>query len=349
VWTTTRCMMPPPPGEAYDYPESAYSVMSWWDYGHWITRIAHRIPVANNFQQGIGGPYQNNSPGACVFFTATNETEANEVADALDVKYVVTDFMMADAMASYGNKYWSILFWADDTEGHYEDYRTGTSFVLYEKYFNTMITRLHMFDGREVESAEDYNFGLPYSLSIKQFHTEPLHHYRLVHESPTYLIPYVVLQDTTRDLQEWGCYFGGYTEIKEKTQELHQGFQVQENTDFVEWTPQFFSPVSFVKVFEYVKGARIEGQAPDASVIKIQTNITTNQGRDFVYSQRTISNGTYTFIVPYSTDMNSEVLASHYKLSAGHPENETIIWDISTELAVTEAEVQEGKTICVDF
>lgn len=44
----------PPAGEAYDYPESAYGVMSWWDYGHWITRIAHRIPNANPFQAGIG-------------------------------------------------------------------------------------------------------------------------------------------------------------------------------------------------------------------------------------------------------------------------------------------------------
>ncbi|MBE9592865.1 MAG: oligosaccharyl transferase, archaeosortase A system-associated, partial [Proteobacteria bacterium] len=52
----------------YTYPESAYSVMSWLDYGHWITRIAHSIPVANPFGQGIGGPYQEDSPGACVFF-----------------------------------------------------------------------------------------------------------------------------------------------------------------------------------------------------------------------------------------------------------------------------------------
>ncbi|GAI14766.1 unnamed protein product, partial [marine sediment metagenome] len=42
----------PPQGQKYEYPESSYSVMSWWDYGHWITRIAHRIPISNPFQQG---------------------------------------------------------------------------------------------------------------------------------------------------------------------------------------------------------------------------------------------------------------------------------------------------------
>ena len=30
--------------------------MSWWDYGHIITFIGHRIPNANPFQAGIGGP-----------------------------------------------------------------------------------------------------------------------------------------------------------------------------------------------------------------------------------------------------------------------------------------------------
>jgi len=75
--------------EAYPYPDSAYGVMSWWDYGHWITRIAHRIPNANPFQAGIGGPGPNDTinPGACMFFTATNESTANWILDELGTKY----------------------------------------------------------------------------------------------------------------------------------------------------------------------------------------------------------------------------------------------------------------------
>lgn len=38
---------PPPPGESYKYPETAYGVAAWWDTGYWITRIAQRIPNAN--------------------------------------------------------------------------------------------------------------------------------------------------------------------------------------------------------------------------------------------------------------------------------------------------------------
>ena len=348
----------PPEGEDYNYPESAYSVISWWDYGHWITRIAHRIPVANNFQQGIGGPYQGNSPGACVFFTARTETEANKVADALDVRYVVTDFMMVDAMGSYSNKYWAMTFWAGNTSGHCDEYRTesGVTFELREKYFNTIATRLHMFDGSEVESEGEY-IGQTSILSIKPFHAKTLQHYRLVHESPTYMIPHVVLNATTEDMLRWECSKGNYTGAKEIAQKFHQGFQDRENQALVNGTPQFFSPVSFVKVFEYVKGARIEGRVPDASIVEIATNITTNQGREFIYSQRAISNsnGSYVFIVPYSTEgpiegsTNFDVLASPYKIRAGHLENETIVWDIEREVEVNEKEVVEGRTISVEF
>ncbi|MFW5956701.1 MAG: oligosaccharyl transferase, archaeosortase A system-associated, partial [Halorhabdus sp.] len=34
----------------FEYPDGAYGVMSWWDYGHWITQEGERIPVANPFQ-----------------------------------------------------------------------------------------------------------------------------------------------------------------------------------------------------------------------------------------------------------------------------------------------------------
>ena len=342
--------------EDYTYPESAYSVMSWWDYGHWITYIAHRIPVANPFGQGIGGHYQEDSPGACTFFIAKNETEANKVADALDVKYVVTDCMMADAMKFYINdKYWAIALWANETPGC-EMYLTekGLMFKMDEKYFNTMVTRLHMFDGREIIYKGQY---IGKSSAIMPFHTAPLRHYRLVYESSKYVFPFVVLNATTEDVQAWKSYRGmNYTaKLLALEQELHRGFQAPKNPVLFRWTPPFISPVSYVKVFEYVKGARIEGRAPEGSIVAILTNVTTNQGREFIYSQTTISNGSYKFIVPYSTTgpveggTDYDVLATTYKIRAGHIENETIVWDIGREVEVDEREVLEGKTVWVDL
>jgi len=127
-------------------------------------------------------------------------------------------------VSAYKNKYWAMTFWANDTAGHYRVNRTerGTVFEMGEKYFNTVETRLHMFDGNEAQFKSEY-IGESSIFLVKQFHTKPLQHYRFVHE-------------------------------------LHQGFIDPENPNLVRWTPPFVSPMSFVKVFEYVKGARIEGK-----------------------------------------------------------------------------------------
>ena len=77
--------------------------------------------------------------------------------------------------------------------------------------------------------------------------------------------------------------------------------------------------------------------------------------RELVHQQITISNGSYEFVVPYSTKgpiergTNYDVLAAPYKIIAGHVENETIVWDIEKEVEVDEREVVEGKTVRVDL
>jgi len=288
----------PPRGEDYNYPEEAYGVMSWWDYGHWITRIAHRIPNANPFQWGIGGPGENGTirPGACMFLTSKDEREANWILDELGTRYVISDFMMADAFNAYYNKFGAITTWAGDTGGYYVQMEIdGEPRIMPSaKYYSTMEARLHIFDGTGVALSEE-------------FYLEPLRHYRLIHESPSTIIS-----------------FGGQ-EIK------------------------------FVKTFEYVKGARIEGTAPDGSFVEVSTNITTNQGREFVYSARALSNGTYEFVVPYSTEepidggTNFDVFASPYKIRAGHLKNVTMVWDVEKEVNVPEAAVMAGKTIRVNL
>jgi dolichyl-diphosphooligosaccharide--protein glycosyltransferase len=144
----------PPRGEPYPYPDTAYGVMSWWDYGFWIENIARRIPNANPFQGGIGGG-EEQRPGAATFFTAESEAEANGIADTLGVKYVVSDVEMATG------KFHAIAAWDCDTGGYGEWLLIGgrNEWVPTMRYFNSMEGRLHIFDG--------------VSLS----------HYRLVHES----------------------------------------------------------------------------------------------------------------------------------------------------------------------
>ncbi len=60
----------------------------------------------------------------------------------------------------------------------------------------------------------------------------------------------------------------------------------------------------YVKIFEYVKGAKVTGTASPNETVNIKTTILTGQGRTFEYSQSTTSDseGRYEFTVPYSTE-----------------------------------------------
>jgi len=70
--------------------EPGYGVLSWWDYGHWIIEVAHRVPVSNPFQQG--------AVEAAKFFVNGKEIDG--------VKYVIIDQEMVEG------KFNAMLFWA---------------------------------------------------------------------------------------------------------------------------------------------------------------------------------------------------------------------------------------------
>lgn len=134
----------PPAGEGYNYPESAYGVMSWWDYGHWITRIAHRIPNSN--------PHQAGADRAARFFTSQDECSANKMLDKWGSKYVIIDHNMATtgfyAMAIFAGKSQSQFL-----EIYYERMANGKLkpiILCYPEYYRSMCSRLYNFGGKAV-------------------------------------------------------------------------------------------------------------------------------------------------------------------------------------------------------
>jgi dolichyl-diphosphooligosaccharide--protein glycosyltransferase len=216
------------------------------------------------------------------------------MADQLGTRYVITDAEMDSS------KFWAMATWFNNTAGT-RPYMTQFAvtdpaqpasyqdILLYNQtYYHTMISRLHNFDGSLTEPQKIYyleyidpavsRLSVPvitnaelvnatdartritqYTLKAPEgYHaiamspalylpvdTVPaLHHYRLVHESPTNI--YAAVTPDTK----------------------------------------------YVKVFEYVKGARIRGEGV------IEVPVTTNTGRSFIYRQQS-ENGE--FIVPYST------------------------------------------------
>jgi dolichyl-diphosphooligosaccharide--protein glycosyltransferase len=137
---------PPAPGERYSYPESAYGVTAWWDYGYWITRIGHRMPTSN---PGIG------HRGESLFFAAQDEASANEIMDKYMAgsRYVIVDY----ATAMITDKFYAVATLSGSSrEKFYDVYYLPQDSTLkpvilfYPEYYRSLLIRLYNFDGRQV-------------------------------------------------------------------------------------------------------------------------------------------------------------------------------------------------------
>jgi len=231
----------PPDGERYDYPESAYGVMNWWDYGHWITRIAHRIPSANPFQAGAGQTAQ--------FFIAQNESSANKMLDELGSKYVIIDYQMATMII------FVMADWAGESDlqllGDYYQRTAEEVLVLkvfyYPEYYRSTCSRLYNFGG---EAVVPHNSTLVISYeekstlligdykeisSIKRFATyEEAQEYLESQTAPNYRI------------------VGEDPFISPVPLEKLEQYQLVHQSDPEVLTKKKVEPLPYVKIFEYI-------------------------------------------------------------------------------------------------
>lgn len=210
------------PGQGYDYPSSAYWVMSWSDYGCWIIDTAKRLPNAMLPDKG--------ATNAASFFTAQDEVSANSVLISLGSKYVIIDSDMItvkfNAMITSAQKEQSQFY-----EKYYIEYPSGTFspvMIYYPDYYQSMCCRLYIFganvwipnqitviswkqeevtdyDGNKIpgkvitdqksfatfDSAEAFVQANPSyiivgtNLAVSPVPLERMEHYQLIHKSPT--------------------------------------------------------------------------------------------------------------------------------------------------------------------
>jgi dolichyl-diphosphooligosaccharide--protein glycosyltransferase len=242
----------------------AYGVLSWWDYGNWIIFLGHRPAIANNFQTGVND--------SATFFVSQNESGTLGIIQKDHVKYVMTDYEMAD----YTDKFPAIALLSGQgvdtflTTQSYVD-QNGTTqqqTVPTAAYYNTTLVRLQYYDGNG------------YS------------HYRLIYESPT-------------------------------TVGTLNGTNIQ-----------------YVKIFEYVEGARIAVSGNGNATLSL--NVTTNQNRTFTYTQSARVNGTHVFVVPYAT------VGMPYGIKTG-PVYKVTIGNVTKQIAVNESDVQNGTELTLSF
>ncbi|HIH44842.1 MAG TPA: hypothetical protein HA257_07175 [Candidatus Methanoperedenaceae archaeon] len=109
------------------------------------------------------------------------------------------------------------------------------------------------------------------------------------------------------------------------------------------------SVTGYVKVFEYVKGARITGKAQPNQTIDLSVGIITNYNRAFNYTQTTESDagGNFIFIVPYST---TGPLPGETQFAVGAAGAYTIrTGKASKQVEVSERSVLDGGEVRVDL
>jgi dolichyl-phosphooligosaccharide-protein glycotransferase len=122
--------------------------MSWWDYGYFITQIGRRLPNANPTQAG--------ARQAGRYFTARDETSANQQLDELGTRYVIIDYTMPTG------KFYAMVEWAGLNRTEFFDvyYQRGeggslSPITLYHPaYYRSMTARLYNFDGQAVVPEE---------------------------------------------------------------------------------------------------------------------------------------------------------------------------------------------------
>ncbi|MBN2463648.1 MAG: oligosaccharyl transferase, archaeosortase A system-associated [Dehalococcoidia bacterium] len=138
---------PPSTVKGYDYPQTAYGVTAWWDYGYWITRIGHRMPTSN---PGVG------QKGDSRFFSAQNEASATRIIleRGWGSKYVIVDHSITTLV---GGKFNAVTTLSGNRSEKFFDvyYQTRGDklepvILFYPEYYRSMVVRLYNFDGKQV-------------------------------------------------------------------------------------------------------------------------------------------------------------------------------------------------------
>ena len=320
--------------DTFTYPEGSYGVMSWWDYGHWITFVSKRIPTNNPFQHGVAGPN-----GSATYFVSTSEEEANRILDNTGTRYVVTDIQLDTG------KFHAPVTWADP-EGGKE--RFIPSFLLpaspgstsyqsvpfqSQQYYLTMVSRLHNFDGSmtdptskvlyvEYRDPGAVNASLPVITRAEEMNA-------------TAAAAAVETYNKNAPAGSHATLLNMYHQFQPDSI-LHPVERVPALRHYrlVHETPQNYFNVGAngpnlknVKIFEYVPGAHIKGDGI------IEVPVTTNTGRAFTYRQESV-NGE--FAVPYATSgWPGEVKTTGLYRIVGTGQT----------FDVTEEDIQQGRTI----
>jgi dolichyl-diphosphooligosaccharide--protein glycosyltransferase len=369
----------------FEYPAGAYGVMSWWDYGHWITVLAERPPHANPFQQ--------NARSASSFLQASSEERgtailealpavdntgsidelstdelesvaANNTADGAGVRYVMIDDQTA------ARKFSAVTRWSvppDNAEQLRSQGRGATPANNTGLYFDRTRYRLQNQNVSLPATSQRYGETMLSRLYFED--ATGLSHFRLVHESSEYSIvagrtnargqPIAAGRVSQPAFNGWSQDAQNVSTTLDQAQRAGQALRAQSGFIYDG------ALESRVKVYERVPGATITGQAADTTNVSAfaAVQLRTDTGRTFTYLQSTTvgPDGTFEMTVPYATTnevgpaeggTNTSVVAvEDYAVSLRLPQTPQTPFQVPAEAtanaSVPESAVYDGETIDV--
>ncbi|GAA0679556.1 oligosaccharyl transferase, archaeosortase A system-associated [Natronoarchaeum mannanilyticum] len=264
----------------YDYPAGTYGVMSWWDYGHWITVEGERPAVANPFQQG--------ARTASGFFQAQSEERANLLLDALPASQDTDERiaeMETDELREVANSANTQQEGEDTRYVMIDDEMAGQKFWAINQW-----TSPPSVDGRVRPGSEQYRDSMMNQLYFQD--ANGLSNYRLVHENERFSA--VGSLPTGSNRQVWtsrGLRGQGWNQTTQTRIQIQRaGLRA--------------SVESTVKTYERVDGATLTGEAEPNQTVVAAVELETNANRPFLYAQevQTGEDGSFSVTVPYATN-----------------------------------------------
>ncbi|MDR5657397.1 oligosaccharyl transferase, archaeosortase A system-associated [Halodesulfurarchaeum sp. HSR-GB] len=307
-----------PENDDYDYPEGSYGVMSWWDYGHWITVLGERIPVANPFQQ--------HATQAANYLLAGDEETANERLGATDeddaeTQYVAVDYKMVDTQGKFSAP--TVFYNANDslsydnmTDGQIlgpnagtylnSGYRPPVTTLKTQRYYESQMVRLYHHHG----SAVDANTVIQYENREYEQYENPVPTYET---SRTFRSSEAAQEFAENDSN---AIVGGVADFPREDLEALEHYRLVRVSEDSTAPRQKLANLEFregeqptwVKLFERVPGATIEGEGPADSTVTATVELESNapyNDSTFTYTQHaeTDANGDFEMTLPYaSTD-----------------------------------------------
>jgi dolichyl-diphosphooligosaccharide--protein glycosyltransferase len=285
-----------PPGDGRpSYPDEAYGVLSWWDYGHQIQSDGERAPIANPFQQ--------NAPLASEVFTADTEQAGLDALDGYLQGEQARYLMIDDAMAT--SKFGAITVWAE-----------------VDDVYNRPVSRSYTVQANgttetlELPGVPDEARGW-WLQEVYRTDADGYEHVRLVHEHPLYsligtaaqrndqgqvrLVPETYNSVINRAGPEQ------MRQLAERAGAGDQGLSLESGDAALPQGQRLLYDLSIesgLKTYELVPGATIEGEGARGENVTVRLGLTVEPtGREFFYEQTATvgDDGTYDVTVPYPT------------------------------------------------